>query len=82
MPGAVMSGLMMSGASRFGPRDENLVIDGAEGHDVVVFCTTSRAVGSAAVAMYSLMASPGVWSTCTPGTEWLSVNRLPSSVVS
>ena len=53
MPGAVMSGLMMSSPNPVGtgPRDENSVIDGAGAHVVVVSGTRSRAVGLAVLAM-------------------------------
>ena len=56
MPGAVTSGLMMSGATVSGPRDENSVIDGA-GRKVVrrgrpeSVRTLMRAVGFDADAM-------------------------------
>src|ERR671922_606973 len=83
-PGAVTSGLMMSGATAFGPRDEKIVIDGAVRHVVrrgrpPSLRTLMRAVGFALAAMYALIARPGVLSTWTDGTQWLSVNRLSTS---
>ncbi len=56
IPGAVTSGLMMSGAIESGPRDEKIVIDGAERNVVLrgrpaSVRTLMRAVGFEAVWM-------------------------------
>src|SRR5687768_15060599 len=78
MPGAVMSGLMMSSATGSGPREEKSVIDGALAH-VVIAPVVSLAVAGfffVADAMYALIARPGVLSTWTEGTQCVSVNRF------
>ncbi len=80
MPGAVMSGLMMSCATVFGPRELNCVVEGA--HGKVPSCLlSSRAVAPAVEAMYDLIARPGVLSTCTVGTKCGSLIRSPASLV-
>src|SRR5687767_10272608 len=84
MPGAVMSGLMMSSATGFGPREEKSVIVGAFAHvdsaPVAIVAVAGLFFG--AEAMYDLIASPGVLSTWTVGTQCVSLNRFPASLFS
>src|SRR5450830_2113857 len=74
-PGAITSGLMMSSDTGSGPREENTATEGAD-FQVLICPVMSCATGCAEAATYALMARPGVASTCTDGTVWLSVNRL------
>ena len=75
-----MSGLMMSGAVGFSPRDEKNVVDGAA-LNLLTSPVRICAVGDGCDAMYALICTPSVLFTCTAGSQWVSVNRLSESVL-
>src|SRR5687767_12141789 len=72
-PGAVTSGLMMSGAARFGPRDENTAMSGAPASGAAEPAVNDAVAPAPALSTYSATAKPSAGNSVDVGSRWLSV---------